>query len=131
MTAMQSLSGPSPVFDRVAGFALGLTYDQVPDEVSRTAALLILDLIGVAAAAHRLPASRIARDHAARHWAAGPEVEPPARRIGAVPQPPAMRPVLLVAATPFHPGLLDADSVLMSRSVAGNHPVIGAYTLIP
>ena len=71
MTQMQSLPSLTPVFDRVAGFAMGLSFDDVPPEVSHTAALLILDLIGVAAAAHRLPASRIAHDHATRHWAAG------------------------------------------------------------
>jgi 2-methylcitrate dehydratase PrpD len=69
MTTMQSLPVPSPGFDRVADFIDGAV---VPPEVMDFAALLVLDLIGVAAAGAGLPASRIARNHAARHWAAGP-----------------------------------------------------------
>jgi 2-methylcitrate dehydratase PrpD len=71
MTEMQSLPQPSAAFDRVAGFIRGLEYKAVPAEVTHTAALLMLDLIGVLAGASKLDAGRIARDHAARHWAAG------------------------------------------------------------
>ena len=72
MTVMQALQKPSPVFDRVADYVEGLTFAQIPPEVRDFAALLVLDLIGVAAAAARMPAARIAYDHAVAHWAAGP-----------------------------------------------------------
>jgi 2-methylcitrate dehydratase PrpD len=72
MTAMQTLKEPSPVFIRVAEFVEGLSFERLPEPVANFAALLVLDLIGVAAAAARTPAARIARDHAVAHWAAGP-----------------------------------------------------------
>ncbi len=71
MTAMQSLPQPSPTFGRVAAFVSALDYAALPKGVSRTAALLMLDLIGVLAASSKLDVARIVRDHAARHWAAG------------------------------------------------------------
>ncbi len=72
MTVMQALREPSPVFGRVADFVADLSFAQIPAEVRDFAALLVLDLIGVAAAAARMPAARIAYDHAVAHWAAGP-----------------------------------------------------------
>jgi 2-methylcitrate dehydratase PrpD len=72
MTAMQTLKEPSPVFNRVAEFVQGLSFEQLPEPVRDFAALLLLDLIGVAAAAARMPAARIACDHAVAHWAASP-----------------------------------------------------------
>ncbi len=72
MTVMQALKVPSPVFTRVAAFVEELSFARIPAEVRDFAALLVLDLIGVAAAAARLPAARIACDHAVAHWAAGP-----------------------------------------------------------
>jgi 2-methylcitrate dehydratase PrpD len=71
MTATQALKEPSPVFGRVADFVAGLSFVRIPDAVRAFAGLLVLDLIGVAAAAARMPAARIAYDHAVAHWAAG------------------------------------------------------------
>ncbi len=72
MTIMQSLREPSANFAKAADFIEGLRFDDVPAPVREFAALLMLDLIGVAAAAARLDAGRIARDHAVAHWSAGP-----------------------------------------------------------
>jgi len=71
MTEMQSLDGPSAGFEKVAGFSRSLTFDALPAQVQGYAALYLLDLIGVYTAALPLDAGRIARNHAARHWAAG------------------------------------------------------------
>jgi len=73
MTEMEILSGHKPVFGTVSQWLHGLDADAVPPEVMVTAKLLVLDLLGVLAAAHRLDAGRIARNHAVRHWAAGPD----------------------------------------------------------
>jgi 2-methylcitrate dehydratase PrpD len=72
MTVMQALKEPSPVFARVADFVERLAFSRIPAEVRDFAALLMLDLVGVAAAAARMPAARIAYDHAVAHWLAGP-----------------------------------------------------------
>ncbi|SFR50864.1 MmgE/PrpD family protein [Litoreibacter janthinus] len=73
MTEMEVLAGPKPIFDDLSKWLHGLDADALPVEVMSTAKLLVLDLLGVLAAAHRLEAGRIARDHAVRHWAAGPD----------------------------------------------------------
>lgn len=71
MTEMQELPRPSPRFEAVAGF-VRLPFAAIPERVSRFASLLLLDLIGVLAASARMEAARIAKDHAVRHWNAGP-----------------------------------------------------------
>lgn len=58
-------------FDAVATFVAGLSYDQIPDHVVAYTEDLLLDLIGVAAAATATPAGRIARDIAASQFGAG------------------------------------------------------------
>jgi 2-methylcitrate dehydratase PrpD len=77
---MQSLSAPGPRFEAVARIVADLKYEDVPAAIRDLAALLALDLVGVAAAATRLAAGCIARDHAVQHWAAGPGA-PSARLI--------------------------------------------------
>ncbi len=79
MTIMQSLPTPSRMFDRVADFIATTGPADIPADVLEFAALLVLDLIGVTAAASGMQAGRIARDHAAMHWAAGPGA--PAARL--------------------------------------------------
>lgn len=79
MTEMQTLPQPSPRFERVADVALSLGFDAIPSDVSDFASWLVLDLIGVAAAATRMSAGQIARDTAVAHWAAG--VGAPAARL--------------------------------------------------
>ena len=74
-TQMQSLPEPSKAFRSVATFVRDTRYDDLPDSVVQFAALLVLDLIGVAAAASRLAVSRIARNYAARHWLSGAPAE--------------------------------------------------------
>ena len=71
MTKIETLPSPSGAFDRLARFNTDLRFEDIPEGVSRMAALYMLDLIGVAAAGSRLEAGKIARDHAVRHWAAG------------------------------------------------------------
>jgi len=73
MTEMQKVPQPSEQFNRIAAFTSSLTINKLPLAVVRTAKLLVLDLIGVLAAASKLEAGRIARDHAVNHWAAGPK----------------------------------------------------------
>jgi 2-methylcitrate dehydratase PrpD len=68
---MQACPGPTATFERVADFIERLTFDDVPPAVINFTGLLVLDLIGVAAAATRVDVGRIARDHAVAHWAAG------------------------------------------------------------
>jgi len=72
MTQIATLNAPSGAFDRVARFNAELRFEDIPEHVTRMAALYMLDLIGVAAAGSRLDAGKIARDHAVRHWAPGP-----------------------------------------------------------
>jgi 2-methylcitrate dehydratase PrpD len=59
-------------FERVRQFTLGLDCGQIPPEVRHFASLLLLDTLGVAAAAKDLEAGRIARGLAVRSFAAGP-----------------------------------------------------------
>jgi 2-methylcitrate dehydratase PrpD len=73
MTSMQTLPLPAPAFEKVAAFTRELRFDDIPSEVTQTAVLLTLDLIGVLVAAEKLDASRIARTHAVKHWAPGPQ----------------------------------------------------------
>ncbi|MEM8749674.1 MAG: MmgE/PrpD family protein [Pseudomonadota bacterium] len=80
MTEMQTLAEPSDCFEAVAKFVRNTDADDIPDRVLQTAKLLTLDLIGVLAAAAKLDAGVIARNHAANHWAAG-EGAPKARML--------------------------------------------------
>jgi len=73
MTQMQNIPIPSYNFNRVAAFSQTLNSKDLPPDVTHTAKLLVLDLLGVLAAASKLEAGRIARDHAVNHWAAGPD----------------------------------------------------------
>lgn len=72
MTNIENLPQPSARFDRLALFVRATSVPNLPLDVIHTAKLLLLDLIGVLAAGSKLEAARIARDHAANHWAAGP-----------------------------------------------------------
>ncbi len=72
MTTHQTLTDQSATATRVIDFALNTRPDDLPKGVLETTALYLLDLIGVLAAASKLDAGRIARDHAVNHWAAGP-----------------------------------------------------------
>lgn len=71
MTELQQWPQPSPRFAAVSCF-VRLPFEAIPERVSRFACLLLLDLIGVLAASARMEAARIAKDHAVRHWNAGP-----------------------------------------------------------
>jgi 2-methylcitrate dehydratase PrpD len=73
MTQMQKIPNPSKNFNRIAAFTQTLNISDIPPEVTHTAKLLVLDLLGVLAAASKLEAGRIARNHAVNHWAAGPD----------------------------------------------------------
>lgn len=79
MTQMQTISDPSENFTRIAAFTQSLDVSELPPEVAHTAKLLVLDLVGVLAAASQLEAGKIARNHAVNHWAAGPDA--PAARL--------------------------------------------------
>lgn len=63
----------SDAYDRVAAFTLGRAADAFPNAVLRQAALLFLDTLGVAIAASRMEAGRIARDVAVLLYGAGKE----------------------------------------------------------
>ena len=69
MTNIQTLATASAEFKNLAAFSGALEFSSVPQHVTSTAKLLMLDLIGVAAAASKLEAGRIARNHAVKHWA--------------------------------------------------------------
>jgi len=73
MTQMQTIPNPSDNFLQIASFVQSLSIKGLPPQVTHTAKLLVLDLIGVLAAAGKLEAGQIARDHAVNHWAAGPD----------------------------------------------------------
>ncbi len=73
MTVMQSLTEPSENFNRIQAFTHNLTLADLPTAVTETAKLLMLDLIGVLAASTKMQAAKIACDHAANHWASGPD----------------------------------------------------------
>ena len=72
MTEMQTLDAPAKAFSDLSGFVSRLRFEDIPPNVITAAKLLVLDLIGVLAAADKMEASPIARDHAVRHWSAGP-----------------------------------------------------------
>ncbi len=72
MTTVETLKEPSSTFLRLAQFVNTLQFDDIPPSVTKTAALLILDLIGVLAAARNLEAAVIARDFAVQNFSAGP-----------------------------------------------------------
>jgi len=59
-------------FERVRRFAETMRFETIPPEVRHFASLLLLDTLGVAAAARDLEAARIARNFAAMSFAAGP-----------------------------------------------------------
>lgn len=71
---MTSIQSPILATDAPAGFAeftLGTTFDDIPEAAIERAKELILDLVGVAAAAHEITASRIGRETAVRLYGAG------------------------------------------------------------
>ena len=72
MTQMETCPEPTAPFHAVNRFTRDLTLNDIPSQAQTAAKHLILDLIGVVIAAHRLDAAQIARDHAVNHWAAGP-----------------------------------------------------------
>ena len=59
-------------FELVRCFAEEIEHAGIPPEVRHFASLLLLDTLGVAAAARELEAARIARNLAASSFAAGP-----------------------------------------------------------
>src|SRR5690348_12949062 len=74
------MDAPRPAgFERVRRFACELEFGHLPAEVRHFAALLLLDTLGVAAAARELEAARIARAFALNSFAAG--VGAPAARM--------------------------------------------------
>lgn len=66
-------------FDRLRDFVFGLDAAAIPAEVRHFACLLLLDTLGVAAAARDMEPARIARDAALQLYAAGPGI--PAARM--------------------------------------------------
>jgi len=62
-------------YESFAQFTFGLTFEQIPEPVVRYAEDLLLDLIGVAAAASATDAGRIARETAYCQMAPGPDAE--------------------------------------------------------
>ncbi len=58
-------------FDRLSDFVLGTRPEVIPEATRRTAALLILDTLGICAASAPMEAGRIGRETAARLFAAG------------------------------------------------------------
>jgi 2-methylcitrate dehydratase PrpD len=64
----------------VSDFVFGLGFEAIPETTTRQAALLLLDTLGVAAAARSLEAGRIGRETAAALFAAGPG-QPSARLL--------------------------------------------------
>jgi 2-methylcitrate dehydratase PrpD len=77
MTQIQGLDPSAQVAHRpsspgtLADFLHDLAYPDLPDEVRAFARRWLLDLLGVAAGGSRTDLSRIIRNHAARHFAAG------------------------------------------------------------
>ncbi len=57
--------------DKAVEFALGLAYDDIPDDVRSVARRCLLDLSGVAIAGSQTPVSKVVRDHAVAHFGAG------------------------------------------------------------
>ena len=60
-------------FSPIQEFILGMTLVRIPPEARRFASLLLLDTLGVAAAAHAMEPARIARETAIRLYGTGPE----------------------------------------------------------
>ncbi len=63
------------IYESFAQFTFGLTFERIPEDVVSYAEDLLLDLIGVAAAASTTEAGRIARETAYSQMAAGPNAE--------------------------------------------------------
>ena len=80
MTKMETLREAGETYRRISEFVRGLDYGDIPESVVQAVPLLMIDLVGVAIAGHRLEASRIARDYAANHWKAA-EGMPSARLL--------------------------------------------------
>lgn len=70
MTQMQHLPEPTATLHRVAQFNGATRFDELPGSVTQIAKLLLLDLIGVTAAASKLKAGELARTYAIKHWQA-------------------------------------------------------------
>lgn len=68
-----SCKGDHAHFDRVCEFILGTDPSRIPADARRFASLLLLDTLGVAAAAHTMEPARIAREAALRLYGAGPQ----------------------------------------------------------
>jgi 2-methylcitrate dehydratase PrpD len=68
-----SFKGHHARFDRIGKFILATEPSRIPVEVCRFASLLLLDTLGVAAAAHAMAPARIAREAALRLFGAGPQ----------------------------------------------------------
>jgi len=66
-----SIPDPSPVFDRLADFTLTQAATEIPATARARAALLLLDTLGIAAAAAPMEAGIIARDMAVALYGAG------------------------------------------------------------
>jgi 2-methylcitrate dehydratase PrpD len=67
------MDAPRPArFEHAGRFVCELAFARIPAEVRHFASLLLLDTLGVAAAARELAAGRIARDFALHSFAAGP-----------------------------------------------------------
>jgi 2-methylcitrate dehydratase PrpD len=64
-------SGNEPTMKTFTHFVLETRYHHIPEEVSERAKDLVLDLIGVSAAAHEINASRIGRETAVHLFNAG------------------------------------------------------------
>ncbi len=79
MTKTQTLPNPPQSYESISTFILSYPQQKIPRKTLQTAKLLVLDLIGVLAAATKLEAGLIARNHAVNHWAAGPSA--PAARL--------------------------------------------------
>jgi len=71
MTVVETLPVPTKTFLNVADFVFSLKFEDIPPSVTKTGALLILDLIGVLAAARKLDAAQIARNFAVQNFAPG------------------------------------------------------------
>ena len=71
MTPVQNAILASEAPAGFAEFTLGTMFDDIPEAAIERAKDLVLDLIGVAAAAHEITASRIGRETAVRLYGAG------------------------------------------------------------
>lgn len=71
MTVFKRIDQPGDVLKRVTGFTLNTRADDVPQKAMEWAALLLLDTLGVAAAATSMSAGVLARETAVRLYGAG------------------------------------------------------------